>query len=426
MTSAASAATVSPTLGINERVHALRAEGRRIDHFGFGESPFPVPERLADALRAHATAKSYLPVAGLPALREAVLAHQERLTGCDPERFDAIVAPGSKLLLFAAQMAVPGDLLLPVPSWVSYAPQAAMLGQRVLPVRTDSSDAGFRLPAAAVDEAVANARAIGRDPTKLLINFPNNPSGLTLAPGALEEIAEACRRHGLVLISDEIYGRTSYDHDYRSAAAVAPELAVVTTGLSKHLSLGGWRLGVALVPRGVGDLFDRLLHIASETWSCVAAPVQLAAIEAYAGHDDVEAYVRDTTDVHALVNRRVAASLRDDGVEVAMPQGGFYTWPDFAPVLGHRYPTSTELARALLEEAGIAALPGTGFGEDASRLRLRLAACDYDGAAALRAWREAASDGEGRGARGADVARLAPGVEAALRRFSRFVRTHAG
>jgi len=412
-------AAVSPTLGINERVQALRTEGCRIDHFGFGESPFPVPERLATALRENATRKSYLPVDGLPELRAAVLAHQARLTGCDPERFDVIVAPGSKLLLFATQMAVPGDLLLPVPSWVSYAPQAALLGQHVLPVRTRSDDTGFHLPAATIDESVAAARAAGRNPTKLLINFPNNPSGLTLDDEALAEIADACRRHRLLLISDEIYGRVSYDHRYRSAAAVAPERTLVTTGLSKHLSLGGWRLGVALVPRDVDGLHERLRHIASETWSCVSAPVQVAAIEAYAGHADVEAYVRDTTDVHAAVNRRVATSLRAAGVEVAMPQGGFYTWPDFGPVLGHRFDTSTALSRALLEEAGIATLPGAGFGEDASRLRLRLAACDYDGAAALRAWREATD------ASAAQAAHLAPGVEAALGRLSAFIETRA-
>ena len=412
-------ASLSPTLGINERVQALRAEGRRIDHFGFGESPFPVPARLAAALRANATRTSYLPVGGLPALREAVLAHQARLSGCDPARFDVLVAPGSKLLLFAAQMAVPGDLLLPVPSWVSYAPQAALLGQHVLPVRTQGDDAGFRLPPAAIDASVTAARAAGRNPTKLLINFPNNPSGLTLGDAALAEIAEACRRHDLVLIADEIYGRVSYDHRYRSAAAVAPARTIVTTGLSKHLSLGGWRLGVALVPRGVPGLHERLLHIASETWSCVSAPVQHAAIEAYAGHADVEAHVRDTTDVHAVVNRRVAASLRAAGVEVAMPQGGFYTWPDFGPVLGHRFDTAAALSRALLEEAGIATLPGAEFGEEASRLRLRLAACDYDGEAALRTWR----DGSAASARPA--ARLAPGVEAALARLSAFVRAHA-
>ncbi len=415
---------VSPTLGINERVHALRAQGRRIDHFGFGESPFPVPERLAAALRDNATLKSYLPVAGLPELREAVLAHQARLTGCDPERFDVIVAPGSKLLLYAAQMAVPGDCLLPVPSWVSYSPQAAMLGQRTYSVRSVDADAGFRLSAADIDTAVRAARADGGNPTKLLINFPNNPSGLTLGDAALAEIAQACRSHGLLLISDEIYGRTSYDHVYRSAAAVAPELGIVTTGLSKHLSLGGWRLGIALVPRGVDGLNERMLHIASETWSCVAAPVQVAAIEAYAGHADIEAYVRDTTDVHALVNGHVAKSLRKVGVDAPLPQGGFYTWPDFGAVLGRRFNGSIALAAALLEEAGIATLPGAGFGEDPARLKLRLAACDYDGGRALAAWRELSEKADaGRCSPEEALLRVAPGVDAAMGRFAEFLES---
>ena len=331
---------LSPTLGINERVRALRAEGRRVHHLGFGESPFPAPPRLVEALAAHAHEKSYLPVAGLPALRETVAAHQWRLTGHDPADVDVLIGPGSKSLLFAIQMAIPGDLLLPVPSWVSYAPQAALLGQHVVPVPTRLDDAGYHLEPAALRDAIAAARRDGREPTKLLVNFPNNPAGMTLDAGAIEAIAEVCRREDVVLISDEIYGRTSYDQRYRSAGPVYPEGTVVTSGLSKHLSLGGWRLGVALVPKARAGLFETLCHIASETWSCVAAPVQHAAVDAYAGHADVEDFVRDTTAVHALVNRHLAHGLRALGADCPLPQGGFYCWPDFTDVLGARFRTA--------------------------------------------------------------------------------------
>jgi len=406
--------TVSPTLGINERIQALRAAGRSIHHFGFGEAPFPALPRLADALRDHAAAKAYLPVAGLPALREAVLAHQARLTGCDPDRFDVLIGPGSKLLLFAIQLAIPGDLLLPVPSWVSYSPQAALLGQRVVPVPTELSDAGYGLDAAAIGTAIAQARQQGLNPTKLLINFPNNPAGLSIDDDTLHAIGEVCRRHGVTLISDEIYGRVSYDQLYRSAAGVYPEGTLVTSGLSKHLSLGGWRLGVALVPRAVSGLFERLSFIASETWSCVAAPVQYAGCEAYAGHDDVEAGVHDMTAIHAIVNGGVAQALRDVGIDCPLPQGGFYSWPDFGPVLGGAFTGSDALATALLEEQGIATLPGTAFGELADTLKLRLASCDYDGGEALARHRDGARD----------LPSLAPTIEAGLDGFARFIERH--
>lgn len=408
---------ISPTLGINERVLRLRAEGRPVFHFGFGEAPFPVPPRLRDALAAHASEKAYLPVAGLPALRDAVLEHQARLTGIDPERFDVLIGPGSKVILFAAQCAVPGDLLLPVPSWVSYAPQATILGQRVIPVPTDLSDHGYRLDTTRLRDAITTARAAGRDPTKLLINFPSNPTGLQIDTDTLTDLTDTCRREGVLLISDEIYGRLSYDRTYRSAAAVWPDGTLVTSGLSKHLSLGGWRLGIGLIPRGVTGLFERLCHIASETWSCVAAPIQHAAIEAYVGHDDIEAWIDDTTAVHAIVNTRVAEYLRARDVDCPLPQGGFYTYPDFASRVGHRFADSGALATALLDEAGIAALPGRAFGETPSRLTLRLAACDYDGAAALELWRQSRPEARTT----LDCERLAPSVEASLDAFASFM-----
>jgi len=405
---------VSPTLGINERIQALRAEGRRIHHFGFGEAPFPAPPRLAAALRDHAAAKAYLPVAGLPELRAAVIAHQARLTGCDPERFDVLIGPGSKLLLFAIQLAIPGDLLLPVPSWVSYSPQAALLGQRVLPVPTTLSDEGYGLSAATIDGVIAAARAEGCNPTKLLINFPNNPAGLSIDEATLHGIAEVCRSRAVTLISDEIYGRVSYDRAYRSAARSYPEGTLVTSGLSKHLSLGGWRLGIAMVPRSIPMLFESLSFIASETWSCVAAPVQIAAIEAYAGHADIESAVHDMTAIHAIVNGAVAQRLRALGIDCPTPQGGFYSWPDFAALLSDAFDGSDALAAALLDEAGIATLPGTAFGEPASALKLRLASCDYDGEQALSAYRDGASD----------ITTLAPDVVAALEGFERFVQRY--
>ena len=409
---------LSPTLGINERVAELRAGGASVHHLGFGESPFPAPARLVEALAAHAGATEYLPVAGLPALREAVAEHQRRLTGHDPADFDVLVGPGSKLLLFAIQMAIPGDLLLPVPSWVSYAPQAALLGRRVLPVPTALDDGGYRLDPAALAEAVRAARRAGAAPSMLLLNFPNNPAGLTVDDETLAGVAETCRAENVALVSDEIYGRVAYDGRYRSAGPVFPEGTIVTSGLSKHLSLGGWRLGVALVPRARAGLFERLCHVASETWSCAAAPVQRAAVEAYAGHADVEAHIRDCTAIHALVNRRLADGLRALGVDCPLPQGGFYAWPDFTRSLGHRHRSSAELARALLEKARIAALPAVAFGEADERLALRLAACDYDGAAALERFR-ALPEAE-RSAPGL-AAELAPGIEAALGAFERFL-----
>jgi aspartate aminotransferase len=416
---------VSSTLAANELINQMRTDGIDIAHMAFGQAPFPAPQRLVNALRDHAGEKGYMPIAGLPELRQAVADHHALHTNVDMSSYDVVIGPGSKVMLFALQMAIPGDLLMPIPTWpiptwVSYEPQAKLLGQRVIPVPTNVSDAGYTIDAAAIDRALTEARSAGLNPTKLLINFPNNPTGLSIEDDTMSALVDICRKRDLVLISDEIYGRLSYDHSYRSAASAYPEGAVVTTGISKHLSLGGWRLGICLVPKAIDGLFEHICHIASETWSCVAAPIQVAAIHAYVGHSDIEQFIRDTTDIHALVNGYVATSLRSMGADCPTPQGAFYTWPDFGNVLSGSYHSSDQLARTLLEKYKVATLCGRVFGERPEVLKLRLSACDYDGEKALAIWN--ASNGSDDMHR--KIEKIAPNVVTAMRSFESMIGDH--
>ncbi|MEP5566832.1 MAG: pyridoxal phosphate-dependent aminotransferase [Halioglobus sp.] len=410
---------ISSTLAINQLVGQLRDNGRRVFHMGFGEAPFPVHPRLAEALRHNVAEKSYLPVAGLPELREAVAQHYASLTGIDTNTFDVIVGPGSKSLLFALQMSIPGDVLLPVPSWVSYAPQCSLLNQQLIPVELDLESTGLSIDSLALKNAIREARAAGLTPKKLLLNYPSNPTGLTITEEALACIAAVCREENIVLIADEIYGRLSYDHQYRTAAHHLPESTVVTAGLSKHLSLGGWRLGITLIPKALPGVFDEMCRVASELWSSVASPIQYAAIEAYQGHPDIETFIRDCTDIHACVNRYIAHRLRAMGADCPTPQGGFYTWPDFSELLGHTCETSDDLMQRLLSDQGVATLAGAAFGEAPSTLKLRLAGCDYDGGAALALWPALKANTE------AFIHAAAPNVIAALDAIECFVNTNA-
>ncbi len=408
---------VSPTLAANERVLELRAEGRTIFHMGFGQAPFPAPQRMVDALKHNAHQHAYLPVAGLPELRHAIAHHQAKHTGIDPDKYDVIIGPGSKLILFALQMAIPGDLLLPVPSWVSYAPQAKLLGQQVIPVYAESLAGSYGLNESILTAAINAARKAGKQPTKLLINFPSNPTGLTILNDDLVSIAEFCKKQDITLISDEIYGRLAFDKPYRSAAASFPEGTIVTTGLSKHLSLGGWRLGACLVPRQMSTLVKNLHYIASETWSCVSAPIQYAAIEAYADHADIEQFIKETAAIHRAVNSYIAQRFNTMGVACPTPQGGFYTWPDFTSVRATEdLTTAAELVHVLLEQHSIVSLPGSAFGVAADVLKLRIAGCDYDGGVALdflhRSPQAKLTEG---------LQTFAPNVVSAMNEFEKFV-----
>jgi aspartate/methionine/tyrosine aminotransferase len=382
---------LSPTLRADELAAAKRAEGLEICHMGFGQSPFPVARRLEEALCNSAGRKEYLPTGGLGELRDAVKEYYSRHTGLDMNDYEILVAPGSKLILYTLQMAVRGDLILPVPSWVSYVPQARMIGDKVLKVPARLDDHGYHIDQELLRSTIRNARAEGSNPGKIIINSPNNPTGLKITSGNLKEITRVCLDEGILIISDEIYDLVSFDEGYVSSALYAPELTVISTGLSKHLSLGGWRIGIGIVPKAIPGLYARMRQIASELWSCVPTPIQQASVEAYRGHEDIESFIKDCTAIHRLMTTHIAKSLKEAGIISPVSQGAFYIYPDFEPFrenlsnLG--ITTSTALADHLINKYGLVALPGIAFGEEPEKLTLRLSSSDYDGKKALDAYR---------------------------------------
>lgn len=260
----------SPTLFINERVQQLWAAGQTVYHFGFGESRFPVHPKLQAALRENAHQKGYLPVQGLAALREAIAAYDSRHLNLDFSAEQVIIAPGSKALLFGLLMVLDGDLLLPTPSWVTYAPQAHMLNKPVhfIPASVES---GYELTIESLDKTVQQASSKQKI---LIINSPNNPTGRMFSAGFLQELADYCRQNQVLVLSDEIYGRVAHGHRiHTSLAKFYPEGTVVLGGLSKHLSLGGWRLGKAILPQALPELMAGLRSVASGIWSSASAPI---------------------------------------------------------------------------------------------------------------------------------------------------------
>jgi aspartate aminotransferase len=379
---------LSPTLAANQSAQA-NAGAQPLLHMGFGQSPFPVHPRLAEALAAAATRNAYDDVAGLAALRARAKTYFCAHLGLDAKAYECIVAPGSKLILYALQMAIEGDLILPMPSWVSYAPQAMMLGDRVHWLPAALSDDGYHIDAERLEALILDVRSRGANPAKLILNSPNNPTGLVIPAEDYGPIVDVCERYGIFLISDEIYALTAFDGTRQSIAARCNGTAAVTIGLSKHLSLGGWRVGFGLLPANQGALLNSLNAIASETWSCVAAPIQEAALLAVAGEDDIEDYIRRCTSIHATVARVAAERIANARIDCPRAQGAFYLWPNFEPLRQHLkekdIQTSRQLADALLDQKRVLALPGSAFGAPPDHLALRLSLCDYKGAEALAA-----------------------------------------
>jgi len=376
----------SPTLEINERVKSARERGVELLHMGFGQSPFPVHPLIRKALAGSADKNMYLPSAGLPELRDLSRHYLSEKFGFNANKFKTIVGPGSKELIYDIQLAVEGDLLLPVPSWVSYAPQAVLLDDQIIKIPTTIAD-NYHITAESLEVAILVSRRMGINPKKLIINYPNNPSGLTMPQSRLEGIARVCRKHGILVISDEIYGLVNYQGNHVSIAKFYPEGTIVTCGLSKHLSLGGYRLGVAFVPNALNSIYDAIIGIASETWSTVSAPIQYAALKAFENEPVVEEYIKTCTEIHSMISSYVRDALNSLSIAYPMLGGAFYLFPNFDPfqdqLFDRNINTSEELAVHMLDNIQVATLPGTAFGDSPENLTLRLATCDFDGQSVL-------------------------------------------
>ncbi|WP_433247872.1 pyridoxal phosphate-dependent aminotransferase [Streptosporangium sp. CA-135522] len=360
--------TLSATLAANEDIERRRRAGERVLHLAFGEAGLPVHPALRERLTAASEQNGYGPVAGASALREAAAGywHRRGLT-TDPEL--VVCGPGSKSLLYGLLLAIGGDIVLPRPSWVSYAAQADLVGARPLLVPAPPGEGGVPDPER-VASAVAHARSQGRQVRSLLVTLPDNPTGTLAAARTIRRITEVARELDLTIISDEIYRDLVHDPaaDFLSPADLAPERTVITSGLSKSLALGGWRIGVARLPST--ELRDRLLAVASEIWSSPAAPVQQAAAYAYTEPAELVERIDESRRLHGAVAWAVYERFVRAGVRVAAPQGGFYLYPDFA---GLAFATSAELAADLLDRHGVGVLAGHVFGDDPRALRARVA-----------------------------------------------------
>jgi aspartate aminotransferase len=377
----------SATLAINERSNELISQGRKVFKLGLGQSPFPVPEPVVEALRRAAPEKDYLPVRGLRPLREEVTEFLHRRHGIERARRQVLVGPGSKELIFMTQLAYAGELLVPSPSWVSYAPQARIIGRRVAWLPTTFDDDWKLLPGT-LDAYCSENPGL---PRLLILNYPNNPTGVSYSDAELAALAGVARRHGLLVVSDEIYA--DLDHHGRTASIVHhyPEGTVVSTGLSKWCGAGGWRLGVFSFPDELEWLCGAMAAIASETFTSVSAPIQYAAIAAFHGGPEIEQYLEHCRAILRVLGSHSAHVLRAAGCGLPPVDGAFYLFPDFstmaAPLQGRGVHGSQDLAERLLQDTGVATLPGAVFGRPGAELTLRLSYVNFDGEKALAAAR---------------------------------------
>lgn len=374
----------SATLSLNERVREMWDSGRDVYHLGFGESRFPVHPKIAEALKDNVHQRSYLPALGIRELRETIAQYYQRKFQMAVAPDQVVIGPGSKSLLYALMLALGEEVIIPHPSWVSYAPQAHLLGKPVLWVPT-RAEQNYNLEIEILRQKMEESKEEWGNPEVLILNSPHNPTGTMLPPAKVQALADFAREEGLMILSDEIYALVSHSHiPHVSIAHYYPEGTVVLGGLSKHLSLGGWRFGLAILPAGrTGEALRRAVqNVAGSIWSCVTAPVQYAALVAYSGDPDVDQFIDMCTCIHGIRTRYLYDKLVEAGVPCVEPSGAFYIFPDFGkwkePLVARGVHTSDELAIHLLEKYELATLPGSAFGSPPDELTLRLSTSYLD------------------------------------------------
>ena len=358
----------SSTLLINETSRRLEAQGKKIYKFGFGQSPFNVPENIVKELKDNAHQNKYSPMQGLSELRNAVAKYSSKKKNYDYKSNNVIIGPGSKELMFLLHVIFDGEIILPAPSWVSYAPQA-ILGRNKIQILQTKRENNWFPTASEIEEIIL------KDQKKnylLFLNSPNNPSGQIC--DNLEEIASIAKKYNLIILSDEIYSELSFKDFYQSISNFCPEKTIISTGISKWCGAGGWRLGYFLVPDSLIEIKNMINVLASETFSAVSAPIQYAAIKAY--ENDHSNYINKSRKILNVVGNYVYENLKSNKVLINKPQGGFYLMPEF---LNKRFNSSSEMCDSILNDTGVALLPGSDFGFDQKQMLVRLSFTDFNG-----------------------------------------------
>lgn len=340
-------------LSVFARAKELESQGRSIIHLELGEPDFhPGKSVIESAAQALADGKDrYCAVAGVPALREEIAAYLARTRNIEVSAANIVLAPGCKIALFLAMMALlePGDeVLFPDPGFPGY--PSITLGLGAVPVPFTLSARNQFQP----DPAEVAAKITPR--TRMLItNSPGNPTGTVYLDAVQRRLAELAVQHDLWVLSDEIYARIIYGGEFFSMLRYPgmAERTLIIDGFSKSFAMTGWRLGYTVAPP---EVVPALVMLAVNTYTCVAEFTQYAAIDALRDREGNTAHM-----VGEFARRReqFARELnRVPGFRCQPPEGAFYAWVD---ITGTGM-SAEEVCRILLEEAGVAAIPGAAFG----------------------------------------------------------------
>nr|WP_305792086.1 pyridoxal phosphate-dependent aminotransferase [Sporosarcina sp. Te-1] len=360
LASRVSTLTPSTTLAITAKAKEMKDAGIDVIGLGAGEPDYNTPANILEA--AYESMKEgktkYTPSGGLPALKDAIINKLQRDQGLSYARNEIMVGVGAKHVLYTLFQVIlnPGDeVIIPVPYWVSYPEQVKLAGGNPIFVES-GAEAHFKVTAEQIRAAITdNTKAV-------IINSPGNPTGMIYSKEELEQIAEVCKEKDIWIISDEIYEKLIYGEAKHTSIAQLSEDAkqrtLIINGVSKSHSMTGWRIGYIA---GDKEVVAAMTNLASHSTSNPTTTSQYATIEAYNGPQDaVEEMRRDFESRLEKVYPQLAAI---PGFNIVKPQGAFYLLPEVSEAVEKTgFSNVDEFASALLTEAKVAVIPGSGFG----------------------------------------------------------------
>ncbi|MCD4829228.1 MAG: pyridoxal phosphate-dependent aminotransferase [Candidatus Cloacimonetes bacterium] len=354
----------SPTLSVMQKAKALQAQGLDVVNFGVGEPDFDTPDYIKEAGKkaiddnfTHYTAAN-----GIPDLRRAVADKLKRDNDLDYSPDDILICPGAKTAIMQMLMTVcdmRDQVMIPTPYWVSYISQVELVDSLPLMLPT-SIKTGFKITPEQLEEAILT----NSTPKVLILNSPNNPTGVVYTRAELEAIAQVCLEHDIIIISDEIYEKLIYDgEEHVSIASISPEvkdISIVINGVSKAYAMTGWRVGYAAGPR---EIIQRAGRIQGHLTSCVNSIAQKAAVTALTEDDGTIEVMRQEFEQRR--NYLIDRLNKIKNVSSYLPKGAFYCMPNISYYLFNNrrgITNSVELCEYLIENYRVAVVPGLAFG----------------------------------------------------------------
>ncbi|MEW9109411.1 MAG: pyridoxal phosphate-dependent aminotransferase [Cytobacillus gottheilii] len=354
------ALTPSTTLAITAKAKELKAQGFDVIGLGAGEPDFNTPQHIIDAAAASMNEghTKYTPAAGLPLLKKEIAKKLHNDQGLHFDPSEIIVTNGAKhalYTLFQVLLNEGDEVIIPIPYWVSYPEQVKLAGG--VPVYTEGLEENeFKITPEQLEASIT-------EKTKaVIINSPSNPTGVLYSEEELKKLGEVCLKHKVLIVSDEIYEKLVYgDHKHISIAQISPELkeqTIIINGVSKSHSMTGWRIGYAA---GNQSIIKAMTNLASHSTSNPTTPAQYGTIAAYAGPQDKLAEMNAAFEQRLNIIYEQLVSI--PGFTCIKPQGAFYLFPNVAEAAASAgYQNVDEFVAALLEEAMVAVIPGSGFG----------------------------------------------------------------